>query len=80
MVGKNKYKLMMSVLRNFFPFLYMSIKPTIAKIEPTNMCNSRCPLCPSWHVKEKGSMSLTNFMKVLDNLGDIKEVGLFLHG
>ena len=48
-------------------------------IEPTNICNLRCPLCSNKDMdpKKKGMMSLENFKKIVDNLGpSVKKVQL----
>jgi MoaA/NifB/PqqE/SkfB family radical SAM enzyme len=51
--------------------------PTHLQIEPTNMCNLRCPVC---HIvtdnKPRGLLSLKNFEKLIDEVGDHL---LFLH-
>ena len=42
-------------------------------IEPTNMCNLKCPLCPtgSGNMKRrKGFLSLKNFKQIIDEIGD----------
>ncbi len=51
--------------------------PTHIQVEPTNICNLRCPLC---HVvtdtKPRGYLTLDNFRKLMDETGDYL---LFLH-
>ena len=51
--------------------------PTHLQIEPSNMCNLRCPLC---HVvtdnKPKGLLKIDDFKKIIDEIGDYL---LFLH-
>lgn len=51
--------------------------PTHLQVEPTNICNLRCPLC---HIvtdnKSGGFLSLENFKKLIDEIGDYL---LFLH-
>ncbi|MFC1884565.1 radical SAM protein [Thermodesulfobacteriota bacterium] len=51
--------------------------PTLIQIEPTNVCNLRCPLC---HVvtdnKPRGFMEFKRFKQVMDEIGDYL---LFLH-
>ncbi len=42
-------------------------------IEPTNLCNLKCPLCPTGegtHERKKGNMSLETFTAVIDQLED----------
>ena len=49
-----------------------SMPPTI-QIEPTNLCNLACPLCPSNLAesgRKKGMMSMETFHAILDELGD----------
>lgn len=41
-------------------------------IEPTNICNLKCPLCPTWQdidARPKGSMDMQSFRKILDEIG-----------
>lgn len=47
--------------------------PIILMIEPTNICNLKCPLCPTGAgtlTRNKGFMSFDNFKKVVDEIGD----------
>lgn len=47
--------------------------PFSIMIEPTNFCNLRCPLCPTGNGSLKsprGYMSLENFKKIIDEIGD----------
>lgn len=40
-------------------------------IEPTNICNVKCPLCPTWdkrYKKKRGYMSFNQFKKIVDRL------------
>jgi MoaA/NifB/PqqE/SkfB family radical SAM enzyme len=40
--------------------------------DPTNICNLKCPLCPTWQdlkARPKGKMSLAMFKKILDETG-----------
>jgi len=45
--------------------------PTLFQIEPTNLCNLRCPMC---HVADDGrprrSMTFEEYKKVIDEIGD----------
>lgn len=46
-------------------------------IEPTNICNLRCPLCPvSGAKREKGFLSLENFKKIIDDIPKLKSINL----
>lgn len=45
--------------------------PTAVMIEPTNICNLRCPLCPSGNgslKRAKGFMKLSLFKKIIDEI------------
>jgi radical SAM protein with 4Fe4S-binding SPASM domain len=46
--------------------------PTHLQIEPTNLCNLRCPLCPVTEglKRDKGHMDLDLFKKFIDETGD----------
>ncbi len=47
--------------------------PTAVMIEPTNICNLKCPLCPSGNgtlKRAKGYMKLPLFKKVIDEVKD----------
>jgi len=49
------------------------LPPTIL-VEPTNICNLKCPLCPTGIgsiKRQKGFMSFETFQKILDDLGDV---------
>ncbi len=42
-------------------------------IEPTNICNLKCPLCPTGSgnkKREKGILALSNFKKIIDEIGE----------
>lgn len=46
--------------------------PTCLVIESTNICNLKCPLCPTGQRipgRARGKMSFTNFKKIIDELG-----------
>lgn len=47
--------------------------PAFLVVEPTNICNLKCPLCPTGQglrSRPKGKMSLINFRKIIDEAGD----------
>lgn len=47
--------------------------PPVVMIEPTNICNLRCPLCPTGNgtlKREKGYMTLPVFKKIIDQVKD----------
>jgi radical SAM protein with 4Fe4S-binding SPASM domain len=44
-------------------------------IEPTNVCNLRCPLCQTPKMKrEKGFLSLENFKKIINDISSLKSI------
>jgi len=46
--------------------------PPILMVEPTNICNLRCPMCPSGNGemrREKGQLDLNNFKSLMNDLG-----------
>ena len=44
-------------------------------IEPTNVCNLRCPLCPTSKSKRvKGFLSFENFKKIVDDIPNLKSI------
>lgn len=54
---------LMPVLRSY---------PYYLVIDPTNICNLRCPLCPTWQdtdARPKGKMDLLTFSRILDEAG-----------
>jgi len=57
------------------------LPPTI-QIEPTNVCNLKCPLCPTGTgsmKRPKGFMSFETFQRILDELGDVL-ICVYLYG
>jgi radical SAM protein with 4Fe4S-binding SPASM domain len=54
--------------------------PKLLMIEPTNICNLKCPLCANKYIKNKGMMSFENFKIIIDKLPFIEDVVLFLFG
>ncbi len=63
--------------KNWFSYAFKSSYaagyPSVLMVEPTNYCNLKCPLCPigegTFNVP-RGSMSLKNYKKIIDELGD----------
>lgn len=46
--------------------------PYFLTIDPTNICNLKCPLCPTWQdasARPKGRMDIGRFVKVMDEIG-----------
>lgn len=70
--------------RKFFNFLFVTFQaalktsivrgfPFIIYTDPGNICNLRCPLCPTGVDKQgrpKGMMKFETFKKIIDELGD----------
>jgi len=47
--------------------------PPVLTVEPTNICNLRCPLCVTGNgsmIREKGRMDLPTYQRLIDELGD----------
>ena len=47
--------------------------PPVVMIEPTNICNLKCPLCPSGNgtlKRARGYMDLETFKKIIDEIKD----------
>lgn len=48
-------------------------RPTVLTIEPTNICNLRCPLCTTGSgemERSNGKMSLDTYKNIIDKMGD----------
>ncbi|PID28828.1 MAG: hypothetical protein CSB55_03495 [Candidatus Cloacimonadota bacterium] len=61
----------------------LNYSPWLCYISVTNMCNSRCRVCPREYTmrKEQGVMSFAVFKKIVDNLpSSVKKVYLFKQG
>jgi len=44
-------------------------------IEPSNICNLKCPLCPTSTLKRnRGFLSLENFKKIIDDIPNLKSI------
>ncbi len=46
--------------------------PPVVMIEPTNICNLKCPMCPSGNgdmARPRGRLDLQNFKKIIDDIG-----------
>lgn len=58
-------------------------KPNISWIEPTNICNLRCPMCPATHFSSnigKGFMDLGVFQRIVDEIADFTLESFLLLG
>ena len=86
MINSARKKIIMSLGKTLFPKLPGSVfnlrKPKRIIIEPVNICNLRCPLCPTTTMKRKrGVMKLKEFKEICDSLpSSIKDMELFLAG
>lgn len=61
------------VLSNAFRKQIVWGYPPILMIEPTNICNLKCPMCPSGNGEMKrrmGHLNYEDFKKLLDDVGD----------
>lgn len=55
--------------------------PPIIQIEPTNICNLKCPICPTGSnslKRPKGFMSFETFQRILDEIGNVL-ISVYLH-
>ena len=71
---KKRANLIMCGLDKVFRSVRAHALPPVIQVEPTNICNLKCPLCPTGSRASKrpgGFMSLATFQKILDELGDI---------
>jgi len=71
---KQKANLIISGIDMVFNNRKLLSLPPVLQIEPANICNLRCPLCPSGEGsmnREKGFMELNIFQKILTELGDV---------
>jgi len=69
---------------SFLPsrFYYFGFNGRVA-IEPTNACNLRCRLCPTWQYqkREMGFIKFENFKKIIDENKDIfKRINMIFAG
>ena len=61
------------IISRFFRIPLVWGYPPILMIEPTNICNLKCPMCPSGNGEMKrkmGQLSFENYKKLLDEIGD----------
>ena len=73
MSHKKKINLIKCGLQNFLSSPFAFSFPPVIHVEPTNMCNLKCKLCPTGDnliTREKGYMKKETFFKILDDLGD----------
>ena len=70
-------KRVFNIIKNWFAYIKKDVTPkgypSILMIEPTNLCNLQCPLCPRGAdiiKREGGMMAFENFRKIIDEVGD----------
>jgi len=70
-------KKIFNITKNWLAYIKKDVAPkgypSILMIEPTNLCNLQCPLCPRGAdiiKREKGMMAFENFRKIIDEMGD----------
>ena len=52
----------------------LSGPPPTVQVEPTNICNLKCPLCPTGSAtmrRPRGFMTMETFQRIMDELGDV---------
>lgn len=62
---------------------YAPLTPISAIIEPTNICNLRCPVCETGAgilKRKKGLMSFNNFKRIIDNIPMLNNILLYFMG
>ena len=66
-----RFNLLLAGLDQVLGRTRMLASPPVLQIEPTNICNLACPLCPSGRMaRAKGMMSAETFETILRDLGD----------
>lgn len=79
---RKRANLVMTGADMFLGFDRSHALPPIIQVEPTNICNLKCPLCPTGIGSMKrpnGFMSSETFRKILDEIGDVL-LSVFLYG
>jgi MoaA/NifB/PqqE/SkfB family radical SAM enzyme len=79
---RKKTNLMMTGADMMLGFDTSHALPPIVQIEPTNVCNLKCPLCPTGigsMKRPKGFMSFETFRGIIDEIGDVL-LAAFLYG
>lgn len=71
----------------FFLLLYKTkgkvLPPTVIVLDTNNICNLKCPLCPSRINKlkyKKGSMSFDTFKTIINKMPSLKEISFYNWG
>jgi MoaA/NifB/PqqE/SkfB family radical SAM enzyme len=71
-VTKKYSNLIKNQLEKKFKKSYLFSYPFYLVIDPTNFCNLKCPLCPTWQdieARPKGKMDIQTFRNILDEAG-----------
>jgi radical SAM protein with 4Fe4S-binding SPASM domain len=70
---KKKINLLKCGINSLLGFRKISHFPPVLQIEPANICNLKCPLCPTGEglmKREKGFMTMETFNRIIDEIGD----------
>jgi radical SAM protein with 4Fe4S-binding SPASM domain len=70
---KRFFNLLLNNLSRKFKLTKLPSYPITLMVEPTNICNLKCPLCPTGAgliKRDKGFLKFEDFKKVLDEVGD----------
>ena len=69
--ARRRKNLLLAGLDQVFDRTRMFANPPVVQIEPTNICNLACPLCPSKSMaRAKGMMSVETFEAILRDVGE----------
>lgn len=74
--GELSFKKLLNMAQSYLAYLLGNARPraypSILMVEPTNLCNLACPLCPTGNKslkRTRGFMPLDGFKKIIDELG-----------
>ena len=81
-LSKMPARIIIGIVRLLPDFILSSIGPLTVIIEPTTLCNLRCPLCPRNKLtRETGNMHFEDFKKIIDTMPKIPRlVDLYFMG
>jgi len=71
-ITKKIFNLIINQLEKKFKKSYLFSYPFYLVIDPTNICNLKCPLCPTWqdiNARPKGKMDIQTFRNIMDEAG-----------
>lgn len=71
---RKKINLLNLGISSLFRFNHTLGLPAAIQVEPANICNLKCPLCPAGEGtlnREKGVMSFETYQKIIDELGNV---------